>query len=85
MDIIERYKQLKEKQSSLSSSLTSEEATFKTLKQQYDSDLATLCSTYSVNSVEEAQALLTKSEQELTDLINKAESALNIVDAPSSL
>lgn len=76
MDVIEQYKQLKEKRDSLLLSLASEEASFKMLKEQYDSDLQTLYSTFNVKSLDEGSVLLSTKEKELSAILASAEAAL---------
>lgn len=78
-DLIKKYQELKTKKEQLSTQLTSEEASFKTLREQYNNDLKDACAKYSVASLDELLELAKKIEAELNALIESASSVIKVL------
>ena len=75
--LIEQYKSLKEKNEQMSLLIASEEATFRTLKQQYDDSLAELKEKFGVSSIEQAKELYAREEQSLEEALKKAKAVID--------
>ncbi len=78
-NLIERYQALKAKRDELSTKVTSSEATFKTLKKQYDDECAKIFAEYNVKSLDELEALITKEEAALSKIVEEATPIINLL------
>lgn len=78
-NLIEKYQALKSKRDALSTKLTSSEASFKTLKSQYDDECAKVFAEYNVKSLEELEALILKEEEALNKIIDEATPVINLL------